>query len=47
LRWLSEGRTLAELLKAFPHISEDDFKAALAYAADIMGARRPEAEIWP
>ena len=43
LRWLSEGRTFAELLEAYPHISEDDIKAALAYAADRMGTGRPEA----
>jgi uncharacterized protein (DUF433 family) len=43
LRWLSEGRTFAELLEAYPHISEDDIKAALAYAADTVGPGRPEA----
>lgn len=43
LRWLSEGRTFAELLEAYPHINEDDIKAALAYAADEVGARRPQA----
>ncbi len=43
LRWLSEGRTFAELLEAYPHISEGDIKAALAYAADNVGTRRPEA----
>lgn len=43
LRWLSEGRTHAELLEAYPHISEDDIKAALAYAADAVGTRKPEA----
>jgi uncharacterized protein (DUF433 family) len=43
LRWLSEGRTFAELLEAYPHISEDDIKAALAYAADTVRTGRPEA----
>jgi uncharacterized protein (DUF433 family) len=43
LRWLSEGRTFAELLEAYPHLSEDDIKAALAYAADTVGTRKPEA----
>ena len=38
LRWLSEGRTFAELLEAYPHLSEDDIKAALAYAADRVEA---------
>ena len=43
LRWLSEGRTFAELLEAYPHISEEDIKAALAYAADTVGTRKPQA----
>ena len=43
LRWLSEGRSFAELQEAYPHIGEDDIKAALAYAADRMGTGRPEA----
>jgi uncharacterized protein (DUF433 family) len=43
LRWLSEGRTFGELLEAYPHLTEDDIKAALAYAADTVGARKPEA----
>jgi uncharacterized protein (DUF433 family) len=38
LRWLSEGRTFDELLEAYPHIAEEDIKAALAYAADTIGA---------
>jgi len=41
LRWLSEGRTFDELLQAYPHLSEDDVKAALAYAADTVGTRKP------
>jgi uncharacterized protein (DUF433 family) len=51
LRWLSEGRSFAELREAYPHISEDDIKAALAYAAvevsDVSGLtpwRRPRLE---
>lgn len=43
LRWLSEGRTFAELHEAYPHISEEDIKAALAFAADTIGTRKPEA----
>jgi len=45
LRWLSEGRTFAELLEAYPHLSEDDIKAALAYAADTVGTRPSKAWI--
>ncbi len=43
LRWLSEGRTFAELLEAYPHLSEDDIKAALAYAAETVGTRKAQA----
>ena len=43
LRWLSEGRTASELQEAYPHIGEDDIKATLAFAADQVGARRPQA----
>lgn len=43
LRWLSEGRSFAELLEAYPHISENDIKAALAFAADSVGTKKPEA----
>jgi uncharacterized protein (DUF433 family) len=43
LRWLSEGRSFAELLEAYPHIAENDIKAALAYAADQVGINRPQA----
>jgi uncharacterized protein (DUF433 family) len=43
LRWLSEGRTFAELLQAYPHIAEDDIKAALAFAADAVASKRSEA----
>lgn len=41
LRWLSEGRSFAELREAYPHISDDDIRGALAYAADM--ASRPQA----
>jgi uncharacterized protein (DUF433 family) len=43
LRWLAQGRTFAELLQAYPHLGEDDIKAALAYAADMISAKEPEA----
>ena len=43
LRWLSEGRTFAELTEAYPHISDDDIRAALAYAADAVHAKAIEA----
>lgn len=44
LRWLSAGRTMAELVEAYPHIDEDDIRAALAYAADRMGQQPQAAE---
>lgn len=43
LRWLSEGRTFNELIEAYPHLTEDDIRAALAYAADTVGTRKSEA----
>lgn len=43
LRWLAGGRTFAELTEAYPHISEEDIKAALEYAADNVGVSRPQA----
>ncbi len=36
LRKLSEGATEAELLDAYPQITVDDIRAALAYAADAV-----------
>ncbi len=41
LRWLSEGRTRAELLEAYRHISDDDINAVLSYAAEA--ASKPQA----
>ena len=34
LRKLSEGASDQDLLAAYPHLSRDDIRAALAYAAD-------------
>jgi uncharacterized protein (DUF433 family) len=42
LRWLSEGRSFAELLEAYPQFTEDDLRAALAYAADALNDKRAE-----
>ena len=36
LRKLSEGATEADLLDAYPHLTADDIRAALAYAADTV-----------
>jgi uncharacterized protein (DUF433 family) len=36
LRKLGAGRTFPDLLEAYPHLSEDDLRAALAFAADYM-----------
>jgi uncharacterized protein (DUF433 family) len=36
LRKLGAGRSFADLLDAYPHLSEDDLRAALAFAADYM-----------
>jgi uncharacterized protein (DUF433 family) len=36
LRKLSEGATEADLLDAYPRITRDDIRAALAYAASTL-----------
>jgi uncharacterized protein (DUF433 family) len=36
LRKLSEGATEDDLLDAHPHLTSDDIKAAIAYAADTV-----------
>lgn len=36
IRKLSEGATEDELLDAYPRLSNEDIKAALAYAADTL-----------
>ena len=36
LRKLGAGRSFAEVLDAHPHLTEDDLRAALAFAADYM-----------
>lgn len=36
LRKLSEGATEADLLDAYPHLTVEDVRAALAYAADTV-----------
>jgi uncharacterized protein (DUF433 family) len=38
LRKLSEGATEGDLLDAHPHLTRDDIKAAIAYAADTVAA---------
>ena len=37
LRKLSEGASEAELLDAFPRLTPEDIKAAIRYAADVLG----------
>ncbi len=36
LRKLGAGRSFAEMLEAHPQLTEDDLRAALAFAADYM-----------
>jgi uncharacterized protein (DUF433 family) len=43
LRWLSEGCTFGELLEAYPHLTEEDLRAALAYAADALRDQKVDA----
>jgi uncharacterized protein (DUF433 family) len=36
LRKLGAGRSFADLLEAYPHLTADDLRATLAFAADYM-----------
>jgi uncharacterized protein (DUF433 family) len=36
LRKLGAGRSFSDLLEAYPKLTEDDLRAALAFAADYM-----------
>lgn len=36
LRKLGAGRSFADILEAFPQLTEDDLRAALAFAADYL-----------
>ena len=36
LRNLGAGRTFADLLDAYPHLTDKDLRAALAFAADFL-----------
>ena len=38
LRDLAEGATVDDLLKAYPHLSDADVRAAISYAADSISA---------
>jgi uncharacterized protein (DUF433 family) len=37
---LADGASRAELIEAYPHLTEDDILAALAYAADALERQR-------
>ncbi len=36
LRKLSEGATVEDLLDAYPHLTVDDIRAAVAFAGDVV-----------
>jgi uncharacterized protein (DUF433 family) len=36
LRKLGEGATVAELMDAYPHLTPEDVKAAMTYAANAL-----------
>ena len=36
LRKLGEGSTTADLLEAYPHLTPEDIRAAMTYAADSL-----------
>ena len=41
LRELAEGATEADLLEQYPHLTSEDIKAAIAYAADMVARDQP------
>ena len=40
LRKLAEGATVADLLDAYPRVTEADVRACLAYAADVVAMKK-------
>lgn len=40
LRSLSEGATEKDLLEAYPHLTHEDIKSAIAYAADTIAQQK-------
>jgi uncharacterized protein (DUF433 family) len=40
LRKLSQGATQADLLDGYPHLTVEDIRAAIAYAADVVSMKR-------
>ena len=40
LRKLGAGRSFADLLEAYPQLTEPDIRAALAFAADLWSMKR-------
>ncbi|MDR4509845.1 MAG: DUF433 domain-containing protein [Candidatus Brocadiaceae bacterium] len=36
LKKLSEGMTIEDLLKAYPHLTKEDILAALSYSAEVI-----------
>lgn len=42
LRRIADGYSVAELLEDWPHVSAEDIKAAITYAADKLAGPEPE-----
>lgn len=40
LRKLAQGATAADLVDAYPNLTEEDVRAAIAYGAEIVGRER-------
>jgi uncharacterized protein (DUF433 family) len=45
LRNLSEGATEENLLEAYPHLTREDIKAAIAYAADTIAQQEDKSAL--
>lgn len=42
LDFLANGMTIAEILEEYPHLSEEDIRAAIAYGAEMSRERYVE-----
>jgi uncharacterized protein (DUF433 family) len=42
LRKLAEGATEADLIDAYPHLTREDIRAAITYAADTVAHQKAE-----
>lgn len=42
---LATGMTVPEMLDAYPHLTEEDIRAACAYAAKVLAERKSQIDV--